>query len=458
MPVNPASFNLLTTLYSDRPMMEIWSEAAIIDSWLRTEAELARAQAELGFIHHSDAEAIAAACVASNVDHEQLWRDSRNVGYPILPLVRQIAETLPDGPNGRLHYGATTQDVMDTGLALQLGATCEHLDVLLTSLGDALNDLTKKYATTVMAGRTHAQHAVPTTFGAKMAVFLDEVRRERDLIRQRGNDAMVVSLFGAGGTAAALGKDSAHLRAVLARRLGLANSEVPWHVARGRVVRLGMSMATIAELCVRFAREIVDLSRTEIAEVREPAGHHRGASSTMPQKANPISAESIIGLGASAATITPALLRTLESGHERAAGEWQIEWFALPTLCVLTAAAIAQSAELAKSLQVFPNVMRHNLDAEFGLIMSEAAMMRLAPAIGREKAHDIVYAAASQGRADQTSLADALRVILPEHLFEIVGSLEPTAYLGEAEQICAVAVSTWEQANAIPLARSGEGS
>jgi 3-carboxy-cis,cis-muconate cycloisomerase len=440
---NEPPFSLLTALFQDQPMAAIWSERATIGAWLRTEAELARAQGEVGLITAADADMIAAACSLDTIDRARLWDDARNVGYPILPLVRQIAEGLSDGPNGRVHYGATTQDIMDTAMAMQLGDACVRVEELLIRLGDGLQMLTEKHASTVMAGRTHAQHAVPTTFGAKMAVFLEEVRRELERVRSTHADVRVVSLFGAGGTSAAMGEKSAQVRSALARRLELADTNLPWHVARGRVAHFGLNMATIAALCTRFAREVVDLSRTEIAEVREQAGHLRGASSTMPQKANPIFSESIIGLAVCAATSATALLRAMEVGHERSAGEWQIEWLTLPAVSVMTATAVALAAESAESLQIFPDVMRRNLEAESGLIMSEAAMMKLAPLLGRERAHDLVYEAAVRGRTNRDSLTVALRATLPPELMDEFSPVEPSDYTGEAEDICASASRRW---------------
>lgn len=437
------SFNLLTALFQDEPMAAIWSERASIGAWLRTEAGLALAQAEVGLIPIGDAQLIAAACRLESIHPARLWEEARNVGYPILPLIRQIADALPDGANGRVHYGATTQDIMDTGLALQLGSACDRIEDLLIQLGDALQVRTEKHASMVMPGRTHAQHAVPTTFGAKMAVFLEEVRQGLERVRAIGRDVRVVSLFGAGGTSAAMGECSAQVRSALARRLELADTAVPWHVARGRVARFGLELATLAAVCARFAREIVDLSRTEICEVRERAGHHRGASSTMPQKANPITSESIVGLAISASTAATALFRAMEAGHERAAGEWQVEWVALPTVSVMTATALALTTEIAGSLQVFPDAMRRNLGAESGLIMSEAAMMKLAPILGRERAHDLMYAAAVQGRASGISLADALRAGLPAGQLEQIGSIAPSEYTGEAADICESASRAW---------------
>ncbi|MCW2878251.1 MAG: 3-carboxy-cis,cis-muconate cycloisomerase, partial [Sphaerisporangium sp.] len=256
------TFKLLPELFGDVGMARIFSADNTVLAWLRVEAALAQAQAQVGVLTESDAEAIAGACLLANVDVERLWREAVNVGYPILPLVRMIAAVLPEGPNGRVHYGATTQDIMDSGLSLQMGEALDHLGTLIEGFGDALAGLVEEHAGTVIAARTHAQQAVPTTFGAKAAVLLAEVARQRERLRTTARRVRVVSLFGAGGTSAALGEQAAAIRKGVAVRLGLRTTDVPWHVARDRVAEYGFACASVAATAARFAREIVDLSRT----------------------------------------------------------------------------------------------------------------------------------------------------------------------------------------------------
>lgn len=447
-PTGPAEgFRLLTALYADQPMRLIWSQDRTVAGWLEVESALAQAQAEVGLIDRVDADEISAACRLDAIDLDALWKDSRTVGYPILPLVRQIARTLPPRSAGRVHYGATTQDVMDSGLAGQLVASCDRLMELAVGLGDGLAALTREHAGAVMAARTHAQQAVPTTFGAKTAVFLGEVGRELDQLRDVRDAVGMVSLHGAAGTSAAMGERGPEVRRALAARLGLRDTEVPWHVARDRVARFGQACALLSATCVRFAREVVDLSRTEIAEVREQGGHHRGASSTMPQKTNPITSESVVGYGVAASAAAGVLLRAMEAGHERSAGEWQIEWLAVPQVAECTAAAALLSADTATTLRVFPGTMRANLDRDGGLLMTEALMMKLAPVLGRDRAHDVVYAAVTESR---TTGEDVLRVCerqLPDDVREELGPLstDPADYLGEAPEVAMNAVATWEE-------------
>ncbi|GAA1550645.1 adenylosuccinate lyase [Kribbella sancticallisti] len=438
-------FRLLTALYGDDAMVGIWSERATIEAWLRVESELAQAQAEVGVISQADADAISAVCRPELIDAEQLWDASRVVGYPILALTRQLSAALPPGPAGRVHYGATTQDIMDSGLALQLGAAGTRLIELTVILGDALSGLAAEHEKTVIAARTHAQQAVPTTFGAKIGGFLAELTDELADLRRVVAEVRLVSLYGAGGTNAAMGPGSPEVRRVLAGRLGLSDRDVSWHVSRHRVARFGAVCATLAATCVRFAREVVDLSRTEIAEVREQDGHHRGASSTMPQKQNPVSSESVVGFGVAAGAAAATLLRAMEAGHERSAGEWQLEWLAVPQVAEYTAAALLLTGRTATTLRVFPEVMRANLNRDGGLLMSEALMMRLAPVLGRDRAHDLVYAAAITARDSGRDLGDVIAELTRGGEIELDSAqVSAEEYVGEAPAMAAAAVADWQ--------------
>jgi 3-carboxy-cis,cis-muconate cycloisomerase len=424
-------------------MADVFGERATVAAWLEVESALAGAQADLGILSRADADAIAAACDPDAIDLDARWREASVVGYPILPLVRAVVARLPDGPNGRVHYGATTQDIMDTGLALQLRAALDRLEELVAAFGDGLAEHAAAHRDTVVAGRTHAQQAVPTTFGAKLATFLAELARHRDRLRQGRERICVVSLYGAGGTAAALGPSSAEVRSLVARRLELHDDAVPWHVTRDALAEFGFLCAALAATCARFAGEVIALSRTEIDELVEGVGHHRGASSTMPQKANPILSEGIIGLAATTQGLVAPLLRAMEAGHERAAGEWQIEWEALPQVAVLAAGALATAARVAREMHPKVEVMRANLGADSGLVLAEAYMMALAPTLGREDAHDLVYVAARDARERGLALHDAVRAHLDDRSLVAVDPIHPGDYLGEAPRVCDAALARW---------------
>lgn len=437
------AFSLLNVLVRDDPMIEIFSERSHVSAWLTFEAELAASQAEMGILSSDVADQIRSVCRYELIDHEALWGATRVVGYPILPLVRQIAGQLNPPADGRVHYGATTQDAMDTGQALILVAACRRLEALLVDFGDALERLVLAHRDTVMPARTHGQQAVPTTFGTKLAVFLSQATQLLADLRQVRTQVGVVSLWGAGGTAAALGPKAPEIRQRLASRLGLACPVLPNQVDRLAIGHYGQVCGLLASVMTRFAREVIDLARTEIAEVSEPAGQHAGASSTMPQKANPVESESIVGAGVTAAALVSALARAMEAGHERSAGEWQIEWAVLPQLSVLVAGVVGAAAELAAGLQVDAVRMAENLKLDHGLVMAEAAMIRLAEDLGREAAHDLVSEVAGKVRAEGGSFLDALRQRVRVTDFEVPA---PSDYLGEVHAICDAAVSNWRQA------------
>jgi len=434
--------SLLASMYGDGDMAALFTLESTITTWLRSEAALATAQGRAGDIDPDVATAVAAACRLDNIDVEALLAQSCDVGYPILALVRQIAGHLPDGPNGRVHFGATTQDIMDTGLALQLRDATTILETRLIALGDAIAALALAHADTVQAARTHGQQAVPTTFGAKLAIFLEQAATRLENVSATRVKVAVLSLHGGGGTSAALGLRAARVRTEMAAELGIAVPPAAWHVNRDRIVAFGQLCVEVAVLAVRLAREIIDLSRSEIAEVREPGVRHSGASSTMPQKVNPVLSEAAIGFGVAAEAMLPALLRAGEAGHERAAGEWQIEWHAVPQVAVLSSSALAVITRAVEGLQVFPDVMSANLSVDQGLLMAEAYMIVLAEHLGRERAHDIVYDASAEARRTGRSLGVVLAGLeLPITLDD--QTISPSTYLGDAPDTARRSVEHW---------------
>ncbi len=442
-------FELLTCLFGDEVTSAIFSEASTVQAWLDVEVALAAAQAELGLISLATADAIAAAATVTAIDLPALWSQARNVGYPVLPLIRQVETALPAEHRGDVHLGATTQDIMDTGLALQLKAAAARQAVLIQDLGNCLAELAERHAATLIAARTHAQQAVPTVLGAKFAVYLAELTRQRARLAVAAHDACVVSLFGAGGTSAGYGGQAGALRAGVARRLGLRSADVAWHVARDSLTAYTSACASAAASCARFAREVIDLSRTEVAEIAEADGYLRGASSTMPQKRNPIGSEAVIGLAVSAQAMSAAMLRAMEAGHERAAGEWQAEWQALPQVVCLANSALLTAAHVAAGLQVFPDRMRANLTADGDLLMAEAYMMKLAPVLGRGDAHELVYNAAVEARQRHERLIAVLRRTAPAAaLVALDSELSPADYVGDPGRVVANAVGDWRAAGA----------
>jgi 3-carboxy-cis,cis-muconate cycloisomerase len=436
-------FSLLTRLFGDPAMEAIYSEQSSIELWMRVEVALAAAQARLGTLSHEAAADIAAAAERALPHGASIWESATNVGYPILSVVRLIDSHADADGVGRVHLGATTQDIMDTASAIQLRDATDVLLEHLVTWGDALARLVTTHRATVMAGRTHAQQAVPISLGMKFSVVLDQVRRAHDRLARERSSVAMLSLFGAAGTSAAISGDSARLRELLADELALKATEVPWHVARDALFAQCANAVSAAEVAARFAREIIDLSRTEIGEVLEPGGAHRGASSTMPQKANPILSEAIVGFAVSANSLLAGIGRAMESGHERSAGEWQAEWHLVPQVMVLASSALKRAGELADQLVVNEQAIERNLRADHGLLMAEAYMIALSDSMGRENAHDSVYAACVRTRAENIPLIEVLSGSLTAQQRAVVTEIRPADYIGRAESICDAAVSAW---------------
>jgi 3-carboxy-cis,cis-muconate cycloisomerase len=436
-------FSLLTKLFGDSRMADIYSEQSNLELWFKVEVALASSQARHGAISHEAAEDIAKAAIAARSEASRVWDTAANVGYPILSVVRLLDSHAKSAGVGRVHLGATTQDIMDTAVAIQMRDATDLLEERLLVLGNALSFLVTEHKSTVMAGRTHAQQAVPISLGMKFSIVLEQVIRSWRRLEEERPRVAVVSLFGAAGTSAALGPGAADVRRTLAELLGLGHTEVPWHVARDGLYAQCANAVAAAEVAARFAREIIDLSRTEIGEVLEPSGAHRGASSTMPQKANPILSEAIVGFAISANSLMAGMGRTLEAGHERSAGEWQAEWHLIPQTMSLASSALLRAGELAQQLVVNTYAIERNLHADHGLLMAEAYMIALSDSMGREKAHDAVYAACAQTRRENTPLVDVLISSLGEKERTIVSELRPHDYIGQAEAICDIAAESW---------------
>ena len=436
----------LLGVFGEPRYVEAFSADRTIKAWLEVEVALALAQAEHGVIPASAAEAIRRELASVELDLEQLNEGTRLVGYPILPLLQQLGRTHPDVA-AWLHFGATTQDIMDTALILLLRDACTGITAAGVALGDTLAGFAETHRATPMAGRTHGQQAVPISFGMKVAGWLEEVSRSLLRLDEARAAAEVVQFYGAAGTSAAYGPLSADTRRRAAEILGLGCDDVPWHSVRDRLAGVAAALGVLTAALSRIALEVIDLARSEIAEVREGGGRLAGASSTMPQKANPILSETIVGLSGMAAALAAVPLRAMTGRHERSAGEWQMEWDSLPLLVAYTGSALARSGDLVGGLYVDAERMAANLELDGGLIMAEALMIRLAPLLGRLEAHDAVYDLAAAARNSGVPLAEAAGPFLAERGLADQVQLGPSSYLGEAEQIVDTAVERWRATN-----------
>jgi 3-carboxy-cis,cis-muconate cycloisomerase len=423
-------------------MGEVFSDAARLQRMLDFEAALARAEARCGVIPAGAAPAIASKCKADLIDGSALATATALSLNPAIPLVKQLtALVAKDDPEAArfVHWGATSQDANDTGLVLQIRQALDILDVDLASLCAGLMQLAEKHRSTPMAARTLMQHALPTTFGAKVAGWLDAMNRPRERFAETRARVLVVQFGGAVGTLAALGDKGLQVAEVLAAELHLGLPTIPWHTQRDRVAEVATTLGLCTGTLGKIARDISLHMQTEIAEIFEPAGEGRGGSSTMPHKRNPVSAAVVL----SAATRVPGLGSTMLSAmvqeDERGLGNWHAEWETLPEIFLLTAGALHQMATIVPHLEIDAARMRRNLHATQGLIFAEGVTMAMGKHIGKSAAHALVEAASKQARASGKHLREVLAQdrTVTERLTsaELDRLFVPENYFGVAEEL-----------------------
>ncbi len=422
--------------FSTPEMRDIFSDRRTVQAWLDIEVALAEAEAELGIIPKEAAWAINEAGDADLYDLDEMKREMDRTSHPIVPLVRAIAEKCANGLGEYVHWGATTQDILDTGTILQVRDAESVIAARLRTLNEHLTTLSVTHATTAVPGRTHGQHAQPVTFGYKTAVWLDEVRRHQTRLDEMRPRLMVGNFGGAVGTLAALGDQGLAVRGKLMQKLELGEPAITWHTARDRLVEFISVLAMIAGTCGKIAHEVYTLQRTEFQELEEPFKSGKVGSSTMPHKRNPAVCEGIVALSRTVRTSLPVAFETLISEHERDKIATQTEReFIARTVCH-TDAALAKTCFVLDGLDVRAVNMRRNLDITKGLTLSEAVMMALSDKMGRQEAHEVLYHACMTAFQEDTTMRDALahslevRDVLDEE--EIEALLDPESYTGLA--------------------------
>ena len=419
-------------------MRAVFDDEALLGRYIEVEVALARAEASCGVIPAGAAAEIAARCNLAGLDRDLLRVETDNVGYPILPIVHQLAKQC--GEAGRyVHWGATTQDIMDTATVLQVRAGLALIDADLAELRGILVGLAAKYRDTPMAGRTHLQQALPITFGYKAAVWLAMFDRHAERLEQLRPRVLVGQFAGAAGTLASLGDKGLAVQAALMAELGLGVPAATWHVARDGLAETVNLLALITGSLGKVALDIMLLAATEFGELYEPFVPGRGASSTMPQKRNPISSELMLAAAKAVRQHAGLMQDAMVQDLERATGPWHAEWIAIPESFVFTAGALHQAKFALGGLIVDEARMRANLGMSRGLIVAEAVMMGLAPHLGRQTAHDVVYAACRVVNEQGGTLAEALGrdAEVRAHLDEaaIARMTDPANYLGQAPEM-----------------------
>jgi 3-carboxy-cis,cis-muconate cycloisomerase len=398
-------------MLSSSAMRAVCDDVACLQNMLDFEAALARAEAAVGVIPKTAASPIANACEAARFDLAALADAATKSGNLAIPLVRALTTEVgkADAEAARyVHWGATSQDVIDTAAMLTLRA---GIDALLADIGRAVTGfagLAQKHRNTAMVARTWLQHALPMPFGLKLAEYAAALHRSSLRLERLRRESLALQFGGAAGTLAALGDRGWLVAQRLAEVLELALPDAPWHSHRDRVAEAASVLAILAGTCGKIARDVQLMMQTDVGEAFEPSGEGRGGSSTMPHKRNPVAAATALA----AATMAPNLAATIFAAqvgdHERSAGPWHAEWPTLPALMLVTSGGLAAIVDIAEGLQVDVARMRANLDATGGLVMAEAVAMALAEKLGKQQAHHLVESASKKAIAEKKTLREVL--------------------------------------------------
>lgn len=416
-------------------MVAAFSPEAHVQGMLTFEAALAHAQARVGIIPQDAANTIAVHCHVELYNVAALYQEAALAGTPAIPLVRMLTAHVDSDARKFVHWGATSQDAIDTAFILEMR---NGLDILIAEIDDvcqACVRLAEQHRHTLMAGRTLLQQAVPITFGLKAARWLALVLRQLQALYEHRRHSLVVQLGGAAGTLAVLGDDGLRVIEQLAAELQLAVPDLPWHTERDRIAHISSSLGIVAGAMAKIAGDIVLLAQTEVGEVSEGVVVGKGSSSAMPQKHNPVDAVFALAAARQALGVVPVIVAAMMQEHERAAGGWQAEWEAIPNLFRLTSSAVERVHSSLSNLQVNPDRMSANLHLTHGLVMAESLTVTLALHLGKAEAQRIVQAACEQvvtaGVSLRQEIQEQVRAVLTSE--EIDKALDPTAYLGSTD-------------------------
>ncbi len=442
MPAHVIDSIFFKDLFGTAAMRAIFDDHALLQKWLDYEAALARAQAKLGLFSQAAAAEITAQAQAALMDTDAIKQGIDKTVHPLVSVIWQLSHRCAGDAGRYVHWGATTQDVMDTAIILQIRDTLPVFEHTLDTLQAALIRLAQTHRATPIAGRTHGQQALPTTFGAKLAVWIAEIRRGRERLDQAKPRVLVGEFGGAVGTLAGLAESSIDefaVQSALMDELGLGVPPIAWHTSRDSIVEFALIICQFAALMGRMAHEVIDLQKQEFGEVEEPFEMGKVGSSTMPHKRNPMLCEAVLTLARLCREKAATALDTLVyNEHERDWSSFQMEWAYLPELCVMAHGALEIMTRVMSGLIVYPERMRRNLDVTGGLLLAERVMFALGEHIGRQDAHDVVYECAMHAFAVQQPFLDVLlgdaRVSAYLTRDRIAALLDPAAYTGLAAQ------------------------
>ena len=433
---------LLAPMLSSAAMRAVCDDVAYLQRMLDFEAALARAEAATGVIPASAADPIAGACKASSFDLAALAEAATRSGVLTIPLVKALTAGVAkaDAEAARyVHWGATSQDVVDTATVLTLRA---GIDALLADIDRAIAGFAKlagAHRDTPMVARTWLQHALPMPFGLKLAEYAAALHRSRARLQRLRSEALALQFGGAAGTLAALGDKGLLVAEKLAQELELPLPDAPWHTHRDRIAEAASVFAIVSGTCGKIARDLSLMMQTDVAEASEPSGEGRGGSSTMPHKRNPVASATALAAATMAPNLAATIFASMVQDHERSAGAWHAEWPTLPMLLLVTSGALAAVVDIAEGLEVDAARMRVNLDATNGLIMAEAVTMALAEDIGKSQAHHLVEAASKRAVTENKGLRELLtedpKVAAHLGADKLTKLFEPMAYQGVSQAL-----------------------
>jgi 3-carboxy-cis,cis-muconate cycloisomerase len=434
----PLDSAIFKPLFSDDEISALLSDAAFVRALVDVEAALARAEARAGVIPAKAAEQIAKAS-GEKVDITALTQGAVRSGFPIIALVQELRKQAGPDAAPFVHWGATTQDIMDTACVLQLRSAIKLLRARLGEITRHLSALAERHRATVLAGRTHGQQALPITFGLKVASWLAPLVRDVERLEEIVPRLLVVQFGGAAGTLAALGDKGLRVAKELGKELELSVPVMPWHAQRDSFVEFAGWLSLVTGTLGKMAQDLILLAQTEVGEAGESAEPGRGSSSTMPQKSNPIMSELNIAAARTNASLLANMHHAQIQEHERATHGWQMEWLTLPQMILLTGGALKHALYLAKNLQVDASVMGANIRRAHDVILAEAAVFALSGSMARPKAEELVKEACGIALAKNQPLIQVIEKLAKDSLEK--GSIdwralaEPKNYLGETDRI-----------------------
>jgi 3-carboxy-cis,cis-muconate cycloisomerase len=407
-------------------------------AWLAVESALALTQADLGMIPREAADAIRAECRIERLDLGRIREGIARTSHPLMPLIVELSRVVGEPHGGWVHWGATTQNITQTGDVLILRKVHRVILGLLGKILRALADLAERSAEMVTAGRTHGQHAVPVTFGLKVAGWIDEIGRHVNRLRELEPRLFVAIVGGAAGTFASVGADGPDVQAGVAKRLDLAPMPVPSRSIVDHIAEFVCVLGLLGATCGKIGREIYILMKTEYGEVEEPVPEGTVGSSTMPQKRNPQLCQDILGIAAEMRALTPLALEAIQSEHE-ADHCPSVAFEAATRSSILSGEALERIHLVVGGMRLNPERMHSNLTLSGGMISGEAIMLELGKSIGRQHAHDVVYQAAQAAASRSLPFPDLLaadhRITAHLSQSEIEALLDPASHTGLSARI-----------------------